>query len=175
VKWFERIIVTGSTRIVSCLVIEDPHYRQPWVLVTDLIQESAETIYRLYRSRWKIEQLPQTAKQLLGGHRAFVHGEECRYRLPEICLLAATLSLYLSATCEAASSGFWDRNPKRTPGRFRRALARATGKNLPQFSELAAANGRVREKRAVHQHLTKGIEAHRRVSKTKNTHTVTGN
>ena len=175
VKWFDCLIVTGSTRIVSCLVIEDPNYRQPWILVTDLIQESAETIYRLYRSRWKIEQLPQTAKQLLGGQRTFVHGNECRYRLPEICLLAATLSLYLSATCEAVASGFWDRNPKPTPGRLRRVLAAATGQNLPQFRELPGGNGRVREKRAAHQHLTKGIEAHRRVPNLKSTHAVTGN
>lgn len=175
VKWFERIIVTGSTRVVSCLVIEDPKYRQPWVLITDLENASAETIHQLYRSRWKIEQLPQTAKQMLGGERAFVHGKECRYRLPEICLLAATISLYLSATCEAVASGFWDRHPKRTPGRFRRVLAGATGQNLPRFRELPVGNGRVREKQAVHHHLTKGIDAHRRVPQAKTTPVLTGN
>jgi len=161
-QWFERIIVTGSTRIVSCVVIADPRYKQPWVLVTDLEGVSAETVYRLYRSRWTIEQLPQTGKQILGGHRAFVHADQSRYRLPELCLLAASLSQYLAATCDAAASGFWDRHPKRTPGRFRRVLARATGENMPQFRELPSGKGRVREKRSAHDHLTKGINAHRR-------------
>jgi len=173
-KWFERIVVAGTSRCVSCLVVEDPRYRQPWVLVTDLEGDSAETIYLLYRSRWSIEQLPQTAKQLLGGHRAFVHAKECCYRLPEACLLAASLSLYLSATSEAVASGFWDRRPKRTPGRFRRVLAGAIGQNLPQFRELPVGRGRVREKRATHGHLTKGIDAHRRQSKPTNTTPVTG-
>lgn len=170
-RWFEGLVVSGCPLVISCLVVEDPRYKNPWVLVTDLEKVSAEVVYLLYRSRWHIEQLPQTGKQILGGHRSFVHGSECRYRLPEVCLLAASLSLYLSATCNAMASGFWDRHPKRTPGRFRRVLARA---GVPQFEEVAASNGRVRQKRSVHGHLLKGREAHARQPKSKMSNPVTG-
>lgn len=156
-RWFDKIVVAGSNLVVSCLVIKDPRYKNEWVLLTDLCDASAETIYRLYCSRWKIEQLPLTGKQILGGHRSFVHAATSRYRLPEICLLCASLSLYLSATCDAMATGFWDRCPRRTPGRYRRVLS---GAKLPQFRELAAGYGRVREKHSVHGHLSKGIAGH---------------
>lgn len=170
-RWFEAIILSGCPFVVSCLVVSDPRYKNPWVLVTDLEKASAETVYLLYRSRWHIEQLPQTGKQLLGGHRSFVHGSECRYRLPEVCLLAASLGLYLSATCDAVKSGFWDRHPQRTPGRFRRVLARA---GVPRFEELPVGNGRVRQKRSVHGHLLKGRDAHGRQPKPEMTQAITG-
>ncbi len=170
-QWFEAIVVSGCPLVVSCLVVEDPRYQNPWVLVTDLEKVSAETIYLLYRSRWHIEQLPQTGKQILGGQRSFVHGSECQYRLPEVCLLAASLALYLSATCHAVKSGFWDRHPKRTPGRFRRVLA---GAGVPQFGEFAVGLGRVRQKRSVHGHLLKGREGHCRKPRAKMPQPVTG-
>ena len=119
--WFENIVVPGYSLSLHCVVIRDPKYRNPWLLLTDL-SESAQTIFALYHSRWKIEQIPQTGKQLLGGHRSFVHADESRYRLPELCLLSASVCLYLSATSKAIATGFWDRNPKPTPGRFRRTL-----------------------------------------------------
>lgn len=170
-KWFESLVVSGCPLVFSCLVVEDPRYQNPWVLVTDLEKVSAETVYLLYRSRWHIEQLPQTGKQILGGHRSFVHASECRYRLPEVCLLAASLSLYLSATCDAVKSGFWDRHPQRTPGRFRRVLASVA---MPEFEKLAVGMGRVRQKRSVHGHLLKGREAHGRQPKPKMDPTITG-
>ncbi len=156
-KWFDKIVVAGSSREASCLVIKDPRYKNEWVLLTDLSDASAETVYRLYCSRWKIEQLPLTGKQILGGHRSFVHAATSRYRLPEICLLCASVSLYLSATCEAIATGFWDRHPKRTPGRYRRVLF---GAKLPQFREFTVGYGRVREKHSIHEHLSKGIAGH---------------
>jgi len=170
-KWFDQIVVSGCPLVVSCLVVHDPRYKSPWVLLTDLVDASAETLFLLYRSRWGIEQLPQTGKQILGGYRAFVHADECRYRLPEVCLLCASLSLYLSATCGAVATGFWDRHPRRTPGRFRRVLA---GAPPPPFREFAVGSGRVREKRSVHGHLLTGIQGHRRQAKRLATHQVTG-
>ena len=124
------------------------------------------------KSLAKIEQLPLTGKQILGGHRSFVHATTSRYRLPEICLLCAALSLYLSATSEAVRVGFWDRHPKRTPGRYRRVLS---GAKLPQFREFAVGCGRVREKQSVHGHLLKGVAAHCRQAKPKTAPFVTGN
>jgi hypothetical protein len=170
--WFDSLVATGSPRVFSALVVHDPRYKHPWILLTDLpSRASAEVVFLLYRSRWHVEQLPQTGKQLLGGHRAFVHAERCRYRLPELCLLAATLSLYLSATVPAVATGFWDRAPQPTPGRLRRSLA---GASMPPFEKLAANGGRVRKKQSRHAHLPKGVVAHRRRKRDRQTTPLTG-
>jgi len=184
-SWFVNLVVKDCSLCFHCVVIRDPKYKQPWVLLTDL-QESGETIFHLYRSRWKIEQLPQTGKQLLGGHRSFVHAEESRYRLPELCLFAATLALYLSATSRAVATGFWDRNPKPTPGRFRRVLFRASLPDLTSSDrELRTLSGgddkvkeildRVRVKRSVFSHLPLGIMAHCRCKLSPSRAALTGN
>jgi len=156
---FDGLVVAGCPLVFGIVVIFDPRYKNPWLLVSDLHEESAEVVFLLYRSRWPIEVIPLTGKQLLGGQRSFVHAAPCRYRLPELCLLAASVSLYLSATCAAVPSGFWDRNPQPTAGRFRRVLA---GARLPEFGAICALEGRVRPKRSVHEHLSKGVEANRR-------------
>ncbi len=182
---FDNLVMSKGGLCFHCVVIRDPKYKAPWLLLTDL-SESAETIFLLYRSRWKIEQLPQTGKQLLGGHRSFVHGEESRYRLPEICLLAASVCLYLSATSKAIATGFWDKHPKPTPGRFRRALSNAS---LPDAGEIAdelrtlsgfsgevdKILGRVRSKRSVFGHLPPGVMAHRRQKRQHENASITGN
>jgi hypothetical protein len=63
-SWFDRIVVSGCSGMIFCLVVHDPRYKHPWVLLTDLRNARAETVFLLYRSHWHIEQLPQTAKQL---------------------------------------------------------------------------------------------------------------
>ncbi|HZG46574.1 MAG TPA: hypothetical protein VEZ41_09980, partial [Allosphingosinicella sp.] len=123
VEFWDELVVEGCAVVFGCCVIRDPRYKTPWVLLTSL-SVSGESLWRLYRDRWPIEQVPLAAKQMLGGCRSFVHSGECRHRLPELCLLAGAVSLYLAATCEPVKTGFWDRNPSRTPGRFRRALSR---------------------------------------------------
>ena len=168
--WFDSLVLAGCPLIFSCLVIYHPKYQKPWVLLSD-VQASAETIFLLYRCRWPIESLPQTGKQLLGGHRSFVHSETCRYRLPELCLLAASISQYLAATSPAVATGFWDRNPLPTPGRFARAIA---GAAMPEFGILCGVSERVRRKSSVHNHLPKGILAHRRQSRKAGKDPVTG-
>jgi len=169
---FEDLVMPGGSLCFRCVVIHDPKYKNPWVLLTDL-SEPAEAIFLLYRSRWKIEQIPQTGKQLLGGHHSFVHADESRYRLPELCLVAASVALYLSATSKAIATGFWDKYPKPTAGRYRRALGDA---RLPAMQgitgELAEVScfggkedkslGRLRVKRSVWEHLPVGVRAHRR-------------
>lgn len=183
--WFDDLILTGGSLCFRCVVIRDPKYRNPWVLLTDL-SESAETIFMLYRSRWKIEQIPQTGKQLLGGHRSFVHGDASRYRLPELCLVAASVALYLSATSKAVATGFWDRHPKPTPGRYRRALSNAS---LPDMKEITGelmdlsrfggkedkSLSRVRVKRSVWGHLPVGVTGHRREKRQDKHPALTGN
>ena len=169
--WFDSLVILGCPLVFSCLVIYHPKYKKPWVLLTDL-QAGAETIFLLYRCRWTIESLPQTGKQLLGGQRSFVHSEVCTYRLPELCLLASSISQYLSATSPAVATGFWDRNPVSTPGRFARALRGAV---MPDFDTLSGVSARVRRKASIHEHLPKGILGHRRQRRQAKTPSLTGN
>jgi len=56
----------------------------------------------------------------------------------------------------AMPTGYWDRCPKRTPGRLRRVLAQD---GVP---EIYAFDGRIRPKASKTDHLPKGVEAHRR-------------
>jgi hypothetical protein len=93
---------------------------------------------------------------MIGGARQFVFATESRYRLPELTLLAGAVLSYLAATTPAIPTGFWDRQPKPTPGRFRRALL---GQPFPESYPLPA---RLRKKAAVFAHLAMGILGHRR-------------
>lgn len=137
--------------------IYDPAYTMPWLLATPLPLKAA-TVKALYRDRWPVEQIPLAAKQMVGAHRQFVHAKESIQRLPELALLAGSILSYLAATAPLAPTGFWDRQPKRTPGRFRRMLR---GKPFPQTYPLPA---QIRKKASVTGHLPKGILAHRRKS-----------
>ena len=144
-----------GSRTFRCIVIYDPRYKNPLVLLTDL-GVKAYAVWRLYRDRWPIEQIPLSAKQMLGAERAFVFGNESRLRLPELALLAGNVLSYVAACHQAVATGFWDRCARPTCGRLRRALARF------HFSDLALPEGQLRKKNSVTEHLPKGVNAHRR-------------
>ena len=99
---------------------------------------------------------PLVAKQLLGLTRAFVFTPDSVWRFPELALLAGNILTYLAATLPAIPSGFWDLAPKKTPGRLRRALAKA------DFPKLEGFSPQLRKKQSVTSHLPKGIKANRR-------------
>jgi hypothetical protein len=139
--------------------IYDPRYQEPWLLACPL-QLGGPAWRGLYRDRWPVEQIPLAAKQMLGGARQFVFAPESCQRLPELNLLAGSMITYLAATLPAVPTGFWDRQPKPTPGRLRRLLARAP---FPKSFPLSA---RLRKKNSVFDHLPKGILAHRRSKQT---------
>lgn len=142
----------ATFRIVA---IYDPRYKEPLLLATNL-NVSAYALWRLYRDRWAVEHLPLAAKPMLGAERAFVFGQESRYRLPELALLAGNLLAYVAATSQPVASGFWDRAARPTCGRLRRVLGRMNCAELPGLA------GQLRKKNSVTAHLRKGIEAHRR-------------
>jgi hypothetical protein len=129
-----------------------PCFRQPWLLACPL-RLSGRALRGLYRDRWPVEQVSSAGKQMLGGGRQFVFASESCQRLPELNLLAGAIVTYLAATLPAVPTGFWDRNPKPTPGRLRRLLARV---NFPKVYPLPE---RLRKKDSVCDHLPKGIEA----------------
>ena len=139
----------------QCTVFRDPAYSEPWVLATNLAPPAADWL-AFYHARWPIEQVPLTAKQLIGAQRQFVSADAARQRLPELALFASSLLMYLAATHPAQPTGFWDRNPRPTAGRFQRVLAQLN------ISKAAPLPGQLRKKQSVTGHLPKGILAHRR-------------
>ena len=99
---------------------------------------------------------------MLGAGRQFVFAPESQQRLPELALLAGSMVTYLAATLPATPTGFWDRQPKPTPGRLRRVLARTP------FPKSFPLPERIREKASVVDHLPKGILGHRRQKRAAN-------
>ena len=134
--------------------IYDPDFAQPWLLATPL-NLKPESVRAIYKDRWPVEQIPLAAKQMVGAHRQFVYNRESIQRLPELALLAGSILSFLAATAPAVATGFWDRKPKRTPGRFRRTLM---GRPFPKDAELS---GQLRKKNSQTTHLPKGILARR--------------
>ncbi len=110
----------------------------------------------MYRDRWPVEQLPLAAKQMVGAVRQFVHAPETCQRLPELALLAGSILNYAAATLPATPTGYWDRQPRPTPGRLRRVLARG---HFPQDVPLLP---RLRQKASLTDHLPKGWFGQRR-------------
>ncbi len=159
---WEELILPGiipgpQAKTFRVYAIYDPDYTTPWLLATPLDLQPA-TVRAIYRDRWPVEQIPLSAKQMVGAHRQFVHADESIQRLPELALLAGSILSFLAATAPLAPTGFWDRQPKRTPGRFRRMLA---GKPFPQSYPLP---GQLRKKASATGHLPKGSLAPRRKS-----------
>jgi hypothetical protein len=151
------VIPGPQAETFSVFAIYDPAFTTPWLLATPLKLKAA-TVKAMYQDRWPVEQIPLSAKQMVGAHRQFVHADESIQRLPELALLAGSILSYLAATAPAAPTGFWDRQPRRTPGRFRRMLM---GKPFPQSYPLPS---QLRKKASVTGHLPKGILAPRRKS-----------
>jgi hypothetical protein len=147
--------VAAANALLTIWVYHDPLYQDPLVLGTNLTAHAA-TVFQLYLDRWPVEEVPLVCKQLLGLHRQFVFAAAARFRLPELGLLAANILAHLAAGLPALPTGFWDRQPRRTPGRLRRVLGQAG------FPKEYPSDGRIREKHAVTAHLPKGVAAHRR-------------
>lgn len=149
------VIPAPQAKTFRVYAIYDPAYPTPWLLATPLHLKAA-TVKAMYQDRWPVEQIPLSAKHMVGAHRQFVHADESIQRLPELALLAGSILSYLAATAPLAPTGFWDRQPKRTPGRFRRMLM---GKPFPPSYPLPQ---QLRKKASSTEQLPKGILAHRR-------------
>ena len=147
---------SADNKTFNVAAIYDPRFKEPWLLASPL-KLSGPDWWGIYHDRWPIEQLPLAAKHMVGAHRQFVFAQESCYRLPELSLLAGSIQSYLAATLPPIPTGFWDRQPKSTPGRLRRWLARTTFADLTPL-----AQGQLRKKASVTNHLPKGILGHRR-------------
>jgi hypothetical protein len=150
-----KTVPSIANKTFDVYAIYDPDFEEPWLLATP-VKLQAPSVRSIYRDRWPVEQIPLSAKQMVGAHRQFVHADESIQRLPELALLAGSILSFLAATVPATPTGFWDRKPKRTPGRFRRTLM---GKPFPKDYPFP---GQLRKKASVTSHLPKGILAHQR-------------
>lgn len=160
VSFWEKMVLptqkpSDDATTLNIYVFFDPRYKKPLVLASDL-PLAPEQIFLIYKDRWTVEMPPLAAKQMIGLHRQFVFAPESCYRLPELALLAGSILSYTSATLHAIPTGFWDRLPKPTPGRLRRVLAEA------DFPNLVELDPELRKKNSVTDHLSKGVDAHRR-------------
>lgn len=144
-----KVVPAENNQTFDVYAFHDPAFEQPWLLATPVVLKP-ESVHAIYTDRWPVEQIPLSAKQMIGTHRQFVHNPESVQRLPELALLTGSILSFLAATSPAIATGFWDRKPRRTPGRFRRQLA---GKPFPKDALLS---GRLREKNSVTAHLPKG-------------------
>lgn len=142
-------VPSKTNKTFDVYAIYDPEFDAPWLLAVPL-KLKPESVRGLYKDRWAVEQIPNSAKQMVGSHRQFVHAPESIQRLPELALLAGSILSFLAATFPPTPTGFWDRKPKRTPGRFRRLLI---GKPFPKDAPIS---GQLREKKSVTAHLPKG-------------------
>ena len=144
-----KVVPNDDNKTFDVYAIYDPDFDQPWLLATPVTLKP-ENVRAIYKDRWPVEQIPLSAKQMVGAHRQFVHNPESVQRLPELALLVGSVLSFVAATFPAMPTGFWDREPKRTPGRLRRQLA---GKSFPKDDQIS---GRLREKKSVTGHLPKG-------------------
>lgn len=144
-----KVVPDPQNKTFDVYAFYDPKFKQPWLLATS-VKLKAESVHAIYTDRWPVEQIPLSAKQMVGAHRQFTHNQESIQRLPELALLAGSLLSFLAATFPPTPTGFWDRKPKRTPGRFRRLLM---GQPFPKDAKLP---GQLREKKSVTAHLPKG-------------------
>jgi hypothetical protein len=161
-RYWENLVLADAkpgAPTFTCLAIDDPRYAEPLLLISPLSVPGA-VILALYQDRWPVEQWPLSAKQMLGGVRQFVFAPESRQRLPELLLLAGSLLSHAAAALPALPTGFWDRQPRPTPGRLRRALAGV------DFADLGALPARFRKKASPTAHLPKGVRGHRRRKRT---------
>ena len=144
-----KIIPSQENQTFDIYAIYDPDFEQPWLLATP-VKLKPQSVRAIYKDRWPVEQIPLSAKQMVGAHRQFVHNSESVQRLPELALLAGSILSFLAAAFPPTPTGFWDRKPKRTPGRFRRLLM---GQPFPKDAQLSR---QLREKKSATAHLPKG-------------------
>lgn len=157
--WYDLIlpgVVPGpGNDTFDIYVFEDPLYQTPLLLATTL-RLRPSTSFGLYQDRWPVEQVPLAAKHMIGAHRQFVFAHQSCQRWPELALLVGSILTYLAAASPPIPTGFWDKQPKATPGRLRRLLARL------DFPKDYPFEPQLRKKRAITDHLPKGVAAHRR-------------
>lgn len=86
---------------------------------------------------------------MVGSYRQLVHVDESIQSLPDLALMAGYNLSFLAISALSTPTGFWDRQPKRTSGRYRRMLM---SKLFPQSNPLL---GQLRKKASATDHMPK--------------------
>jgi len=123
------------------VVAHHPAFKDPLVILMT-VHFTAHQARQVVRGRWGIEQPPLVAKQLLGGHRQFVHDPQMCFRLPELIFVAGAALTYLAATSDPIPTGWWDKHPKPTAGRLRRELSKVALSDFPLPAQLRKKNSK---------------------------------
>lgn len=123
------------------VVAHHPAFKEPLVILMT-VDFTAQQARQVVRGRWGIEQPPLVAKQVLGGHRQFVHDPQMCFRLPELIFVAGAALTYLAATCDPIPTGWWDKHPKPTAGRLRRELSKVALSDFPHPTQLCKKNSK---------------------------------
>ena len=131
------------------IVAHHPAFKEPLVILMT-VDFTAHQARQVVRGRWGIEQPPLVAKQLLGGHRQFVHHPEMCFRLPELIFVAGAALTYLAATADPIPTGWWDKRPKPTAGRLRRQLSKVLLSDFTLPPKLRIKNSKT-------EHLSNGF------------------
>jgi hypothetical protein len=156
-QWADLVVQAGGpdSPAFQVIAIHHPRFTDPLLVATPQALTPPEA-WALYRERWPIEQVPLTTKILLGAQPHFVSRPETCHRWPELTLVAGALANYLAATTPPQPTGFWDRAPRPTAGRFRRALGHCP------FPKSYPLPPRLRLKASVTRHLPTGFHGQRR-------------
>lgn len=90
-----KVVPDENSKTFDVYAFFDPAFEQPWLLATPVVLKP-ESVRAIYKDRWRfakqiVEQIPLSAKQMVGAHRQFVHNPECVQRLPELALLAGSI------------------------------------------------------------------------------------
>lgn len=150
-QWRDLVIQAGGpdSPAFQVIAIHHPRYPDP-LLVATSVDLTPPAAWALYHDRWPIEQVPLTTKILLRAQPHFVWRPETCQRWPEVTLIAGAVANYLAATAPPHPTGFWDRAPRPTAGRLRRALGRCS------FPKSYPLPPRLRRKASVTRHLPTG-------------------
>jgi hypothetical protein len=125
----------------TTVVAHHPGFNEPLVILMT-VNFTAHQARQVVRGRWGIEQPPLVAKQLLGGHRQFVHDPQMCFRLPELIFVAGAALTYLAAQSHPIPTGWWDKSPKPTAGRLRRELSKVALPDLTMPDQLRKKNSK---------------------------------
>ena len=91
-EFWDELVVAGCALVFCCCVIRDPRYKAPWVLLTSLAVPG-ESLGRLYRDRWPIEQIPLWAKQITRA------GTGTRVAVARLCIPRRVVIVCPSCAC----------------------------------------------------------------------------
>jgi len=103
---WENLVLPGvvpglEAKTFRVYTIHDPAHTTPWLLATPL-KLQAVTVKAMYQDRWPVEQIPLSAKQMVGAHRQYGPAYRQKYAAPVTPLV---LNPTKAVACMAVAPG----------------------------------------------------------------------